>query len=174
MGLFSFLKKPKQQDPVPVEVPVAAPKTPKNEKEKSFKVAGISFRTKDLMKLAVKNEDYSLSKKEIIDEELTDQNIYQYEFPVSKVELVPEPDNEYDQNAVKVVVDGVHIGYIKKGNCSQVKNLMAGDKIDHIGIWIGGGKYKNVMDDSGYDEKPNYSLETGENEFGAKVTVYLK
>ena len=171
MGLFDLFKA-KKQEPAPAAAPPPAPKAPKNENEKSFRVTGIQYRTENLMKLAVKNDDYSLGKKAIIDAGLTGQDIYQYNFPVSQVELVPEPDTEYDPNAVKVVVDGVHIGYIKKGNCSQVKNLLAGGKIDHLGIRIGGGKCKTVLD-YGDEDGHDYELETEDKEFTAKVTVYL-
>ena len=32
----------------------------------------------------------------------------------TEVKLVPEPDNRYDSGAVKVVVRGVHVGYVPK------------------------------------------------------------
>jgi len=32
----------------------------------------------------------------------------------SKVQIIPEPTNPYDKNALKVVIDGTHVGYIKK------------------------------------------------------------
>ena len=174
MGLFDlFKKKQEQPESSPVVAPTQGPKE-KGENVKNFKVAGTSFHTKDIMKLAVKNDSYSLTKKGIIDAGLVGKDIYQYEFPVSVVELIPEPGNEVDPNAVKVVADGILIGYIKKGNCSQVKKLLEGDKIDHLELWIGGGKYKFVSDTSGYGDKPDYEMESDEKEIGAKVTVYLK
>lgn len=173
MGLFDLFKA-KKQEPAPAAAPAPVTKKEKDENIKNFKVAGISFHEKDLMKLSAANEDYSLVKSGLIKAGLIGKDIYQYVFPVSNVELIPEPDNKEDPNAVKVVVDGTHIGYIKKGNCSQVKNLMSKDKIDHLDIWIGGGKYKRIDDVSGYDEEPEYELESGETEYSAKVTVYLK
>ena len=29
--------------------------------------------------------------------------------------LIPEPDNDYDRSAVRVELDGVHVGYIPRG-----------------------------------------------------------
>lgn len=34
-------------------------------------------------------------------------------------ELVPEPDNEHDKFAVKVIVKGQHVGYLSKGNARR-------------------------------------------------------
>ena len=38
--------------------------------------------------------------------------------------LVAEPENEYDQYAVKVLADGKHIGYIKKGRNETISKLL--------------------------------------------------
>ncbi len=32
------------------------------------------------------------------------------------LELVCEPDNEHDPRAVKVIMQGLHVGYLSKGN----------------------------------------------------------
>ena len=32
----------------------------------------------------------------------------------SKVQIIPEPTNPYDKNALKVIIDGTHVGYIKR------------------------------------------------------------
>lgn len=98
-----------------------------------------------------------------------DEKIFQYDFLVSKVELIPEPENEYDSNAVKVVVDDVHIGYIKKGSCSRVKNLLSSGRVTDIDCSIFGGKYKVV-----WDRDEGYVLEEDEYRFGATVEITYK
>ena len=46
--------------------------------------------------------------------------------------LIPEPNNEYDKNAIKVLTkDSVHIGYIPKELCRLFNNILEG-KISEI------------------------------------------
>ena len=44
----------------------------------------------------------------------------------------------------------MHVGYIKKGSCTHVKNLLKSGKIAKIDAEIHGGKYKLLY--SEYDE----------------------
>ena len=48
-------------------------------------------------------------------------NLDQREHPV---ELVEEPTNKHDPNAIKVVVDGKHIGYVPAKYCKKVKDIL--------------------------------------------------
>ncbi|MCZ0667474.1 HIRAN domain-containing protein [[Ruminococcus] gnavus] len=169
IGLFGklFTKKDNPVSPDPV---VSAPSKPViPTKTDNFKVAGISSYMDNLMELAYENDDYEKTKKQIVDDFMYDEKIFQYDFLVSKVELIPEPENEYDSNAVKVVVDGVHIGYIKKGSCSRVKNLLSSGRVTDIDCSIFGGKYKVV-----WDRDEGYVLEEDEYHFGATVEITYK
>lgn len=40
------------------------------------------------------------------------------------VEFVEEPTNKHDPNAVKVVVEGKHIGYIPAKHCQRIKDIL--------------------------------------------------
>lgn len=40
------------------------------------------------------------------------------------VELVPEPDNKHDPNAIKVIMNGQHIGYVPKEKTADVKKIL--------------------------------------------------
>lgn len=121
-------------------------------KTKSYKVTGVSHYTKAILSLKVENIDYDYSKKELIDEGLENDKIYQYEYYPIKTELVPEPDNPYDPNAIKVIVDNVLVGYIKSGSCSHVLKLINEGKIEKIETIISGGKYK-YLDYDEYEDK---------------------
>ena len=48
------------------------------------------------------------------------------------VELVEEPSNKYDPNAIKVIVDGQHIGYIPAKKCVKVKGILHGKNVKEI------------------------------------------
>ena len=118
--------------------------------------------------MAYENEDYSMSKKEIIDSGKEDERIYKYEFDPVHVELIPEPDNPYDPKAIKVVIDGVHVGYIKKGSTSRVRNLLkAGGKVS---AEIKGGPYKVLL--YRYEDGEDwYDMETGETSYFVSVQI---
>lgn len=59
----------------------------------------------------------------------------------SSVEIVPEPECPYDSNALKVVINGRQVGYIKKGfNKSISKAIKEGSKVTaRVKAVVGGG-----------------------------------
>ena len=140
-------------------------------KIKKYKVTGMSYRLENLLSLSLENEDYDLSKKLLIEKGYENERVYQYEFYPIKTELVPEPDNPHDPNAIKVIVDGVHVGYIKSGSCSHVHKLLKENRIEKIECRIGGGKYKYI----GYDEDDDkYYLEKDESPFFVHLSISEK
>ena len=159
--------------PTPVQAPVEQPSTPP-EKTERHRVAGTSYRIDAIKSLGIENPDYELTKQELVEDYLTDESIYEYEFPLFDAELIEEPDNEVDPNAIMVVLNGVHVGYIKAGSCNRVKKRMREDRIKRVTARIFGGRYKYVSTD--YDDNGNerYSLEQGERTFTVMLTLHLK
>lgn len=153
------------------------------EGQETHKVAGVSFRQDALKALGIKNPDFAKTKKQLIKEGLTEQGIYEYIFAPEKVELIPEPDNPYSENgnAVKVVVDGQHIGYIKSGSSAHVSKLLREDQIQQVTCFIGGGRSKTVTalgyveDENGViDDLTEYTTESDEVGFYARLTITKK
>lgn len=178
VGLKGMKPQPKQ---TPTQ-PVSTPEPPKQEPPKpaepaqpegtTYLVAGVSFREQDILEMADESDEYAWSKKEIIDECYTNDKLWRYYWDPKQVELVPEPDNQYDPNAVKVIVDGVHIGYIKKGSCKHVLRLLEENRIRRITCTIGGGPYKVVWEE--YDDEKDrdvYTLEKDESPIWAKLKI---
>lgn len=161
-----------EAEPVQVE---AAP-SPKTEPSKieHHRVAGTSFRLKEIQSLGVENSDYNLTKREMIDECLIGERVYRTDFYASKVELIPEPENPHDPRAIRVEADGVHIGYIKSGSCAHIHKLLNEDKIESIKCEMGGGRYKILLED--YDEDGNevYEFERDEAPFYASLYIKIK
>ncbi len=141
---------------------------PKIDKLKSYKVVGTSFRKDAFMRLAVENPDYKLSKSALIKKKLVDTPVYQYDFAPESVELIPEPDNPHDPNAIKVVVNGEHIGYVKAGNCAHLLKVIKGNRIKSIYAKLYGGAGKMLTK---YPDEP-YELETFDGDFGAKLEIF--
>ena len=154
----------------------AAEKTPAKPRAKfeRHKVAGTSYHLDAIMALARENPDYDLTKREIIDDDLTDERIYQYTFADGPVELVDDPDNEYDPNAIKVLVAGQHIGYIKRGSTGRVHNLQRAGRVLGVTAEIYGGKYKVVICDDDDDGAERYDLIKDETGYGAAIEILVR
>ena len=153
----------------------AAPSVePVKKEEKTHKVAGLSYRQDAVLRLALENLDYQKTKKELVDEGLISERVYEYDFYPGKVDLVPEPDNPHDPNAIKVVVDGHHIGYIKAGSCARIRKLLEKDLIEKMYIEMGGGKYKYISVDYNENGDEKYYLEKGDVPYYAHLKILEK
>lgn len=139
MGLFSRLFGRKQAEPT---APVKAAST----KVVSHKVAGTSYRQEAILGLGEKNPDYNLTKRELLKRWPEGVTVYEYTFDPQRVDLVPEPDNPEDPKAIKVLLDGVHVGYIKAGSAAHIHRLIRENRIEAIEPRIIGGKYKAVYE----------------------------
>lgn len=143
--------------------------------KKTHRVSGVTFYQDNIMMLACENSDYDMTKKEIVDDDLIGEKIWKYQFFPRKTELIPEPDNPKDKNAIKVMVDGLHVGYIKAGSCSHVLNVLREGRCMGIDCEIYGGPYKIVYEEYDYDKDKNvYTLEKEERSFAVELTMYEK
>lgn len=142
-------------------------------KSENHHVTGTSYRQKEIESLGEENPVYGYSKKEFIEDGYEDEKVYYYDFNPQKVELIEEPDNEFDPNAIKVVIDNVFVGYIKKGSCTHVKNLLKSGKIVKVDAEIYGGEYKQIY--SEYDEDKNEDVyEVNADKSDYFVTIEIK
>lgn len=182
------------KDPVPntepvsksVTVPETAPKAEasdepvnadpdqkKKYKRCAFKVAGISRRQRAIEgNLLTENYEYSLSKKELVDSGMLDERIYKYDPTVMGASLVPEPDNPKDPNAIKVLVNDVHIGYVPAEKTGTVKGLQSSKQVHSITCEFYGGPFKIITAD--YDDESDKEIYTVEKEsqyLGAEITI---
>lgn len=142
----------------------------------SYQVAGVSHYKKNIMEVAYENDDYSMTKKQIVDAGMEDEKIWKYEISPLTAVLVPEPDNEHSKNAIQVVIDGLLVGYIPERKCLHLLEVMEEDRIMDITAEICGGPYKVVTYD-GVDYstgKDIYSIEKGEHAFSIELTIKEK
>jgi len=197
---FKVEKKPKRQEPskteeaIPLAKPISTVKkaeigmikqslsspnttTQKNSPHYKFenhRVAGTSYYQKEIASLAEENPVYDWSKKELIDDIGEDEKIYRYEFNPKKVELIEEPDNPHDPNAIKVIIDDILVGYIKKGSCNRVRNLLRANSINRIDVEITGGPYKIIYCDYDEDEdKDVYTLEKDSSDYFVTISLRI-
>ena len=147
--------------------PAAAPEPEKATTTERIHVRGLDHYTDNIIAVAKENPDYDLTKRELI-EECPDEKVWQYYFIVNG-DLVPEPDNPYDPNAIMVQANGLCIGHVPKGSTSHIRKLMESGRIQSMRLDICGGKFKEVYE--GDDEK--YEMDRGERPFSAVLELYL-
>ncbi len=116
-----------------------------NTKTFETKIAGISFYEKDIQNnFAELNDGYNRTKTEIVDDYDDGIKIYKYDYVINRAELVPDPTNEHDPNAIKVMCDGVQVGFIPAKETKKVKALMGSPLYAGVTVQILGGAYKYV------------------------------
>ena len=161
---------PEPAEPAPVPKEDAAPKQRTFSKVETHRIAGISFHEKEIPELMIENGDYDMTAAELIDAGFEDERVYKYSETYCTVALEPEPDNQYDPNAVKVFADDIHIGYIKKGSAAHVKKLLEEERIARMSITITGGPYKLAYLNE--DDRPR--IEKDNQNFSAKLNIFVK
>ena len=79
-----------------------------------------------------------------------------YTYVDRPVKLVFEPTNQYDRNAIKVMIAGEHVGYIKEDENIHVGNILRSCDIKYITAEFRGGEYKFVSEDGTVAKWDNY------------------
>lgn len=158
---FGLFKKKKKA----VERPSPAATPKKKYDEYIFPVVGIQYRYDNFMKFASENPDYDYTKKEIDEYIGEEERVYQYDFVLGKITLEEEPENPDDPKAIKVLSDGIHIGYIKRGSTGRVRTLMKRGIHNIVDTEAWGGKYKILIDDQ---------VEKAEALPGAKICIFVE
>ena len=163
--------------PAPAEMDAASKQhDPEPKPERTFskmethRIAGTSFHESEILDLLLENNDYDMTASELIDSGMEDERVYRYLEAYCDAALEPEPDNQYDPNAVKVFADGIHIGYIKKGSAAHVKKLLEEDRIASMSINISGGPYKTAYLNE--DDRPRTTK--GDLNFSAVLEISVK
>lgn len=138
----------------------------------SHTVAGTSYRQEIIQAMGVKNPDYALNKRQLVKKYPQGKTVPEYLFLPRKAELVPEPENPHDPEAIKVLVDGQHVGYIKAGSCAHIHRLLQENRIQKIKPKIIGGKYKELYSmDAGARSPEDYEFEKGAMPFGVRLDI---
>lgn len=150
MGVFGFLKKNgKECNEVKAkEQPIATERTFRKER---FRVLGLAYHEKNIMKLATKNHEWEKSDSQLIDiysEEIKKNcapvQVYKYKFTSKQVKLVPDPKNQYDKNTVDVFIAGEKIGWVQGDDGKKLANAIKNGSVKYITAFISGGEIKSI------------------------------
>lgn len=82
---------------------------------------------------------------------------------IKDVKFEKEPNNEHDNNAIKIIVKtgligNVLIGYIPQEDNIQFKEWLNSGKIYNINLTIYGGENKTILENSVMEDKTNYKV----------------
>ncbi|MDM5213249.1 hypothetical protein QUF94_17780 [Peribacillus sp. NJ4] len=117
-------------------------------------------------------EPYDGLKNKEIKEDYFEERVYEYGGqPLPKGYLESEDSNEYDKNAIKVLLtnlDGekIHIGYVPKELCLEIRSLK--EKYEtYVAPTLEKGKYKMAL----YDEFGEEKVKTYTDEYEIKLSL---
>lgn len=167
MGIFKNLFKQAAPKSCPANEQIAA--IPEGKKH-AHKIAGVKYYEANIVKLARKNPAYNYTKKEIIAKKLCCEYLFEYTFAPKITKLIPDPTNPHDPNAIKVIIDEQHVGFIKAGSCTRILKLIKEDRIARIESKIGGGRFQNLWADG----KEIQQHENGKTEYKIEITIFEK
>ena len=148
MKLFDFLRgerKRAEKATVSQRQEVASSETVGQE---VFEVAGVAYYLKNLDKVVEMNPEWRKTCKALLNAGRGATKIYRYKKTIKPVELIEEPTNPHDKNAVMVQIDGVKVGYIYADQTTHVKQILRSKVVDSLAATITGGEYKTVAADN--------------------------
>ena len=159
MGLFGFKKKENpEQTPEKQNVITPASELPQY-------ITVVSWDCRDaIVENSVKLKNFDLSDDELIDKK-PKQRIYQRCFPRgTKAEVIPEPNNPHDKNALMVMIGGQKVGYIPRED-QPIAIAVMKNKRQYFKPYLTGGNYKYV--DGNY-------VEYNHDDFGIRLYIEVE
>lgn len=132
MGLFGKKKKPK------VEVVYKGTKKAPLPPQFKFDVAGLEYYKDAMYEVLEENPNYKNPKS-------TSKSVFKYKYFENPCDLVPEPDNEYDKDAIAVGYCGKKLGHVPSAILVTVKMYL--DEGYKPILSIRPGHYKTYEDD---------------------------
>jgi hypothetical protein len=117
--------------------------------------------------LGEKNDMYAWTKAEYIEYSVTNEKVFQLDFPGSYI-------LENEGTRTKVLVDGLLVGYLKAKDARQVAGHLERGEVVGGRIDIIGGRYRYLESD--YDwitRKDTYTFDNGQDDFEAEIVVIV-
>ena len=114
-----------------------------------FVVAGVEYKTENISHLASPMKKWDMTNEQIL-KKYPGKKIFRYYYISEPVQLVPEPTNPHDSNAIKVMINNIHVGYVPATACNIVKQYMTSGPYT-LSAKITGGEYKLIYSDGHSD-----------------------
>lgn len=120
-------------------------------------VVGESYKKNEISSILSGNRIYNLPDETFILKAEPRNKVYRFKYRTADAELVPEPSNPHDKDAIMVLVDGVHIGYIPKEQCLEIKKILP--KVKSIKVDIYGGDYKYHSNNEVFKTENDFTID---------------
>lgn len=106
-----------------------------------------------------------------------EEKIYLYDPYVDTPVLEHEPNNEFDPNAIKIMIDGLQVGYVPKNNIDIVNGYLNDNKTFEAEIYAGDYatvEYKEDHDDYFGDDpkRSDLTVKTYKDTFKVSLRIY--
>lgn len=112
-----------------------------------FNVAGINYNRENVERLGSPSRTFPLDDDTLMHKYDRKVTLYEFYFDNFCAELIPEPDNPEDPNAIAIYCKGFKIGYVPAGKTSDVRLLLDSGSVSRIDLYIRGGREKSVSPD---------------------------
>ena len=129
-------------------------------------VVGESYYKENIAQLGRISKSYYWPQERLYEKFVDGDRVYKYSFDELEAELVDEPDNPYDPNAIRVEIDGVTVGHIAKENTKRIRELKAEAPV--IKANISSGTYKEISE----TEEGLLSSEKEDIDFRVRLSFY--
>ena len=139
----------------------------KNVFMREFSVAGVSKHQNLIPKNGFLNDDFFLPDILLEEKGIHEHSIPKYGFENLDLSIEPDPDNEFDPNAIKVYLGGEHVGFIRTEDTEYIHEMMEADRIADVDGRIVGGPAKR------YDPVSN-KIKTVDQYFGIRLYVFIR
>lgn len=157
--------------------PPSAPPVPITQTKTTFcLVADVQQYLDNLDKISYYNSEFDMTKHELIDSDCIIEKVWERKYFVEEVELISEPDNPNDPNAIRVEIEGQHVGYVPSYQSAQIIDIVTENRIASVRCDITGGKYKCVDVDYSASGREVYTYDEGEEDFQIELIIeeYVK
>lgn len=150
-------------------------KKAKREKEErmieraTFRLAGTTFHADAFERFADEADEWHRTLAQVVKDDDADVELRKYEWPDMPAKIEPEPDNPEDPDALAVTVAGEVIGYIKREDQAQARDLLP--RIIKATAMMHGGPTKMATWD---DERDQYVFVKDEAPFYATLIIEAK
>ena len=122
-------------------------------KTETIHVTGMAPFTNQISLLAQHNPLFDQTQKELEDQGLAGERIYQDLYPCENAAFLLEPQT----GLVQVTVTGQQVGYVRKAECVHVKELIEKNSITNVSVTMHGGPYRILME----GEEDTFTVEEG-------------
>ena len=111
-----------------------------------FEVAGIDYHMNEIGSFAEEIKKFRMPREKLSQMGYIGRKIYRLYYKVQSVRLVPEPTNPHDPNAIKVLINNLHIGYVPRNDTKLVSQIMGSGPVELSAV-ITGGEYRMITSD---------------------------